>query len=1231
MKKFLLFFVLALICALPSTAGAVDVADWPAFQAAIDAAFAAGETTLELNLTAPITMGATKTVPLTDPGSADITELKITGETLTAPNSGRHFTITNGTLTFENVTLQGGTNSGGVEVSGGTANFDAGVTLSGNKAADGGAVSVKGGTASFTGTQFNNNTSTGNGGAVSVTGGTATFNGVAFSDNTSTGKGGAVYWGVSTAADFQGTASFTNNKATSGGALALVGSSATFAGNAVFNGNTATTGSGGAVDLPTGASVTFQSGAEFKTNSAKTDGGAIKVDGTAIFEGSASFASNTAVNGGGAHVTGTVKFSKGAKFDSNKATTSGGAIYDSSTAMSFSSAPEFTGNEAAVSGGAIYTADGAKLSFPNGASFENNKATGTSSSGGALYVNSGALSLSNSITIKGNSSNGNGGAVYAKENITVSAANISTNKAKISTNQANGGGAGGALYSDAGNISITDAAFIGNTCSATALTPGGGAVCAAKGNVTVTNSTFKANDATAGNCSGGAVYANGTFSATDSEFSGNKAKGPGGAVRAEGENAGLTNTRFINNTTLEKDGGAVYFKGTTIITASVFESNTARAGNGGAILLDDSEASFTLERSYLKGNTAGSIDGGGQGGAVCLLRCKVVVIEKTTFDHNISFHSTKLQGGAVYMAPTSTTPKSRVENCTFVDNEAQGGTNRGGALALGSGTGNINVISCTFTRNTSKDPDSWGGAIYLDSGNLTLGGSILVGNSANLGKDIHIGGGEITSAGYNLIGGFGKGNTGSDITWNSSNVNGNVETDAPDSAWNFSTFFGAGGALADNSNPDGKIGPNNSTPLPTLKLDDAATPAIDKIPESDPKFPVVDQRGAVRPQPTNGEKDIGAFEVVPRSGVTPGGDDPAQPAYAIASIRISGIPNTLDTIGQTTSLLAVVTYTNGTISTTEKVLWTSSQPGVAWIDRDTGNIYTRSIGATTITATAARDKSKSGTAIVRVSKETGEYINIHRNVWNLLNEYNAGTTTYGSMMTFVDANPALVKASAFQTAFRNAWAANASQVTQVGSSASITFSRNTGSFTAGGFKAQKGGARLAFAGRAKGDLLPMKYTWSFSWDELKSLLGRSVTKAPAASELFKALRVDFAPATGASNWNVIGSGGVSAEDAISRKALVVTETNNGVAVTMTAYLANVNNTAPNGAKLINGLLVVPDGVADANLSGTMWLSQKATSGGGSGSGSSGEGGGGCDLGLGALALALAAAALLKKK
>ena len=280
----------------------------------------------------------------------------------------------------------------------------------------------------------------------------------------------------------------------------------------------------------------------------------------------------------------------------------------------------------------------------------------------------------------------------------------------------------------------------------------------------------------------------------------------------------------------------------------------------------------------------------------------------------------------------------------------------------------------SLENETKGTGEKRGGALYLSAGKVSVAATLLVGNKAELGADVFNGGGTLTTGGYNRIAKFGTG-TG-DTSWANPNVNGDTETDRQQEGWTSATFFGSN-SLADNSGP--AVGPSSeSRTLQTLALNEAdslaATDrAMDKIPASLPGFPGVDQRGVARPQPTGGKKDIGAFEVE-QSGGGGGNDDPV---LTIQSIRLSGIPNTLSSVGQTATLTAVVTYRNGTTSTSEPVEWKSSNPSVARIDAF-GNLYARSVGKTVISVTTVRPSATGKPAADSATLEVREEMKIGR-------------------------------------------------------------------------------------------------------------------------------------------------------------------------------------------------------------------------------------------------------------
>ncbi len=132
----------------------------------------------------------------------------------------------------------------------------------------------------------------------------------------------------------------------------------------------------------------------------------------------------------------------------------------------------------------------------------------TADDGGAIETGGGDIIVNNS-TFSGNTAGSRGGATSTLGgNYTITNSTLSGNTA---------GGAGGATFTLGGNHTITNSTFSGNT----ATTNDGGATRTVNGDYTITNSTFTSN--TAGGA-GGAIYtSSGAISLTDVTMSGNRA------------------------------------------------------------------------------------------------------------------------------------------------------------------------------------------------------------------------------------------------------------------------------------------------------------------------------------------------------------------------------------------------------------------------------------------------------------------------------------------------------------------------------------------------------------------------------------------------------------------------------------------------------------------------------------------------------------------------------------
>ncbi|MBI3849481.1 MAG: hypothetical protein HY298_04205 [Verrucomicrobia bacterium] len=197
---------------------------------------------------------------------------------------------------------------------------------------------------------------------------------------------------------------------------------------------------------------------------------------------------------------------------------------------------------------------------------------GRSTNGGAIY-NSGTLVVSNSAlsgNSVSNSASGLGGAIYNNNLATLIAVNSSffnngcrggdgaNNTAVNGTGFPGQVGAGGGIYNDAGNISVTNCTFAGNTSTggrggnggdAFLILPAGnggaggaaagGAISIGGGVLTVVNSTFVSNSCAGGN---GGTNGNG-----GGGVRGNGGDASGGAIDHSGISANLINATFFGN------------------------------------------------------------------------------------------------------------------------------------------------------------------------------------------------------------------------------------------------------------------------------------------------------------------------------------------------------------------------------------------------------------------------------------------------------------------------------------------------------------------------------------------------------------------------------------------------------------------------------------------------------------------------------------------------------------
>jgi hypothetical protein len=259
---------------------------------------------------------------------------------------------------------------------------------------------------------------------------------------------------------------------------------------------------------------------------------------------------------------------------------------------------------ATTQGGAAIFEDGGSLTVID-STFSNNQcaSSGQDVSGGAINGQGvGTLIIEGSV-FSGNSGS-NGGAVGTQaENVTVVNTTFANNQATGTGGNPGNGGDGGALSYDGQNNSLT---FCGDVFTGNRAGAQGGAVFRVAyhdENVVIDRSTFDGNSADpTGGLAGGLYLENTTITMTATTISNNKAHFGGGLWAGQSAVANLVNVTIANNTA--DLGGGVWFANQ--VTGLFL--NVTIAGNAGDGL-NGGDTGVILSNSIVANNVRGSVDG----------------------------------------------------------------------------------------------------------------------------------------------------------------------------------------------------------------------------------------------------------------------------------------------------------------------------------------------------------------------------------------------------------------------------------------------------------------------------------------------------------------------------------------------------------------------------------------------------------------------------------------------
>ena len=513
------------------------------------------------------------------------------------------------------LTLTGGTLTGGLTAAQGAQLYNEGTTVISDVAMAGNTATEKGGAI------FNSDDKTGAKGNLTLNNvdlkdnkanfggaiwneGTLTVNRGSFEGNKADTAAGAIYNAADAELTVDGV-TFASNSSAIAGAINNSDGTVTIK-NSTFKGNDAGKSMGGAVRNNSGSapekSIITITGSTFEGNKAGNGG--------AVWNGSygqvditgSTFKSNTALaeNGpgqGGAITNANAMTITGGSFANNTANYSGGAIYNGAHAAPGHTSltidgTTFTGNSVKadfstthndnIAGGAIFNDTNAKLDV------KNTTFTGNTSSlkGGAIFNRDGEVTITDS-TFKGNSvPTSAGGAVLNESGDTNKLGTITI---KGSTFEGNTAGNGGAVWNGSnGEVTITDSTFKGNTALVGAAQQGGAITNADQ--MTITGSTFEGNQA---GKLGGAIFNAGNLTLNNSTFTGNSATGEhahggaifnAGTITFTGSNTfagGEANDIFNARTIIVYDGTTTLDSGLSLAAGS-----TTTVQKGGALVVN---------------------------------------------------------------------------------------------------------------------------------------------------------------------------------------------------------------------------------------------------------------------------------------------------------------------------------------------------------------------------------------------------------------------------------------------------------------------------------------------------------------------------------------------------------------------------------------------------------------------------------------------------------------------
>jgi predicted outer membrane repeat protein len=322
-------------------------------------------------------------------------------------------------------------------------------------------------------------------------------------------------------------------------------------------------------------------------------GGALYADSAVVVDGT-DFITNTSGQYGGAVLANMSSSFTGGLFSANACTAAncwGGALYANGPLLI--EGTRFVSNTATLRGGAVVANNQPVI---ESAVLVGNRCSQNFCSGGGLYSTAN-LTYLNMTTLNGNSSDHDGGGLYAQNNVEIHGSLFINNECR----DINCLGAG---------LAVAGGAFIQSTGSVnnSAGQAGGGAYLLGGGAVLYSN--FDGNDCRGGTCLGGAIWAGDHLTATGNAFMHNQAGRGGGLYQAGGRVRAVNNVFAGNHATINQ-GAALALSTLDDVTLLYNTVASPTQGSGSAIYAAGGSVGITntILANYDTGvlRTAGSV------------------------------------------------------------------------------------------------------------------------------------------------------------------------------------------------------------------------------------------------------------------------------------------------------------------------------------------------------------------------------------------------------------------------------------------------------------------------------------------------------------------------------------------------------------------------------------------------------------------------------------------------